>query len=225
MEDMPVEERHLRADAERNRRRLLEAAQALFRERGLEVSVGEIAEAAGVGRGTLFRNFACKEDLITAIVAERIHEAALRGRELAQEPDPDEALFDFLAELVGRQQRDRALFEAFDETWLCREEIREAHGEIVAVLDRLLERAQQSGAVRADIGAMDVLMLFKGACMAASSFAHLDPALLDRHLDLIRASISASAAATPLRGRSPTLEQVVPEVQSSDSSAATSTSR
>ena len=76
---MSVEERPLRADAERNRRRLLEAAQTLFRERGLEVSVSEIAEAAGMGRATLFRNFASKEDLIAAIVADGMHEVVERG--------------------------------------------------------------------------------------------------------------------------------------------------
>src|SRR5437763_4699380 len=127
MSEMPLEERQLRADAERNRRRLLEAAQALFREQGLDVSVAEIAEAAGLGRGTLFRNFASKEDLIAAVVAERMHEAALRGRELLDAPDPEEALFEFIAEIVGRQQLDRAVFDALDETWLCREDLGATH--------------------------------------------------------------------------------------------------
>ncbi len=81
---------------ERNRKRLLEAAQTLFRERGLDVSVAEIAEAAGVGRGTLFRNFASKEDLIEAIVAERMHEAAACGEQLLEADDPGDALFEFL---------------------------------------------------------------------------------------------------------------------------------
>lgn len=208
MRDMPVEERHLRADAERNRKRLLEAAQALFRERGLEVGVAEIAEAAGVGRATLFRNFACKEDLIAAIVAERMHEAVARGQELLDEPDAARALFEFLGEMVGRQQLDRALSDALDDTWLARDEIRAAHAEIVAVLDRLLVRAQESGTVRPDVGAIDVLIMFKGVCAAATAFAHVDPALIDRHLDLVRASITTSATATPLRGRSPTLEEI-----------------
>ena len=97
---MPTEERQLRADAARNRARLIEAATALFRERGLEVGVAEIAEAAGVGRGTLFRNFASKEDLIAAIVAELMHEACERGRELLDAADADEALFEFLAEIA-----------------------------------------------------------------------------------------------------------------------------
>ncbi len=68
-------EARLRADAERNRRRLLDAAESLFCERGLEVGVGEIAERAGVGRGTLFRNFPTKEHLIAAIVAQRMNDA------------------------------------------------------------------------------------------------------------------------------------------------------
>src|SRR5579871_1700487 len=95
---MSVDERELRADARRNRQRLLEAAQTLFRERGLDVGVAEIAEAAGVGRGTLFRNFASKEDLIEAIVAERMHEAAASGEQLIEAEDPAGALFEFLAQ-------------------------------------------------------------------------------------------------------------------------------
>jgi AcrR family transcriptional regulator len=207
---MSVEERHLRADAERNRRRLLEAAQTLFRERGLEVGVAEIAEAAGVGRGTLFRNFACKEDLIAAIVAERMHEVVAVGQALLDAPDsdPEDALFQFLGEMVGRQHVDRGLFEALDDTWLARDEIRAGHAEVVGMVDRLLTRAQESGSVRPDVGAMDVLMLFKGACAAAAAFAQADSAAIDRQLDLIRASITIGAAAAPLRGRAPTLEDI-----------------
>jgi AcrR family transcriptional regulator len=206
---MTVEERHLRADAARNRQRLLQTAAVLFRERGLEVSVADIAEAAGVGRGTLFRNFASKEDLIAAIVAERMAEASARGRELLGEASSgSDALFEFLSEMMGRQQVDRALFEALDDTWLAREELRQGHAEVIAAIDELLRRAQAEGSVRRDIGAMDVMMLFKGACVAAMSFAHLDPAIIDRQLDLLRASISAGNDAPPLRGRTPRLEDL-----------------
>jgi AcrR family transcriptional regulator len=208
MDAMPLEERPLRADAERNRARLLEAASALFRERGLDVGVAEIAEAAGLGRGTLFRNFASKEDLIAAVVAERLRAAALRGEELLEEADPGDALFQFLAELVGRQQMDRALVDALDDSWLAREEIRAAHTVFVEVLDRLLVRAQAGGTVRADIGAMDLLFMFKGACAAATAYAHIDPGIIDRQLDLVRAGIASNPAAPPLRGQAPSLEQL-----------------
>src|SRR5437763_12149404 len=115
--------RPLRADAERNRRRILDAAEAVFGERGLDVGVAEIAARAGVGRGTLFRNFASKQDLIAAIVSERMTEVTERGRALLETDDPGSALSDFLAELVRRQQTDRALFEAGADTILATDEI------------------------------------------------------------------------------------------------------
>lgn len=205
---MAPEERHLRADAERNRQRLLDTAQALFRERGLEVSVAEIAEAAGVGRGTLFRNFASKEELIAAVVAKRMREAAARGEELISASDPTDGLFEFLAHMVGTRELDRALFEALDEEWMARVEIRPVAAEIVEVIGRLLRRAQADGGVRADVGPMDVLLLFKGACMASSPYTHVDPTIVNRHLDLIRASLTTSRDCAPLRGRTPTLEEI-----------------
>lgn len=205
MDGMADEERHLRADAERNRRRLLDAARELLDERGLEVGVGEIAEAAGVGRGTLFRNFPSKEHLIAAIVAEQISDAAARGRELLDGPDPSTALFEFVEELIGRQQRDRALFEAVAPQFLANDEIRTAHAEIVGVFDQLIDRAKHAGTVRDDIGAIDLLMMLKGVMEAATTFSHTNPEIVERQLDLVRAAISVPAAVEPLRGRAPTI--------------------
>jgi AcrR family transcriptional regulator len=209
---MPTE-RALRADAERNRRRLLDAAGELFRERGLDVGVAEIAQRAGVGRGTLFRNFPTKQDLIAAIVIDRMSEASDYGRTLLDAPDPEEALFGFLEEVAGRQQLDRGLFEAVADTFLANQEIRAAHAEVIGALDELLGRAKEAGAVRSDVGAMDVLMMLKGVCEAASALAASEPGLVGRQLDLVRAAISAGGAARPLRGRPPTLadlERAVP---------------
>jgi AcrR family transcriptional regulator len=219
---MTPADRALRADAERNRRRLLDAAQALFRERGLEVGVAEIAQRAGVGRGTLFRNFPTKQDLIAAIVIDRMGEATEYGRKLLDAPDAGEALFSFLEEVVGRQQLDRCLFEAVADTFLANQDIRAAHAEIVGGLEELLTRAKQAGAVRSDVGALDVLMLVKGVCEAAAAFAGSDPGIVPRQLDLVRAAISASDAQRPLRGRTPTLEDIerglpAPEVGAAES--------
>ena len=205
---MTQSERALRADAERNRRRLLDAAQALFRERGLEVGVAEIAQRAGVGRGTLFRNFPTKQDLIAAIVIERMNEATQYGRTLLDAPDAGEALFGFLEEIVGRQQLDRCLFDAVADTFLANQEIRTAHAEVVGGLEELVTRAKETGAVRSDVGAMDILMLVKGVCEAASALSATEPGIVGRQLDLVRAAISPSGADRPLRGRPPTLEDV-----------------
>lgn len=218
---MPAE-RALRADAERNRRQLLDAAQALFQERGLDVGVAEIAQRAGVGRGTLFRNFPTKQDLIAAIVIERMGEASEYGRKLLDAPDPEKALFGFLEEMVGRQQLDRCLFDAVADTFLANQEIRAAHAEIVGTMDGLLTRAKEAGAVRSDVGAMDVLMLLKGVFEAASAFAGSEPGVVSRQFDLVQAAISADGARRPLRGRPPTLADIErafppPEVPAAES--------
>jgi AcrR family transcriptional regulator len=205
---METETRPLRADAQRNRRRLLDAATEMFCERGLEVGVGEIAQRAGVGRATLFRNFPSKEHLIAAIVVERMDEAIARGHALLEHEDAGAALFALIDEMVGRQQADRALFDAIADTWLANAEIRAAHHELIGVLESLLIRAQQAGAVRADIGAVDVLMLVKGACEASRSFLPVDAKLALRQLDLVRAAISTPGAEQRLRGRRPTIDDL-----------------
>jgi AcrR family transcriptional regulator len=205
----PMEERRtMRADAERNRRRLLDAATQMFCERGLDVGVGEIAQRAGVGRGTLFRNFPSKEHLIAAIVVERMKESITRGHAALEAPDAGQALFDLIEQSVGRQQTDRALFDAIAETWLANDEIRKIHGELIGVLDALVRRAQDAGAVRADVSAVDVLMLVKGVCEAVGSFQHVKPDVTLRQLDLVRSAISAPGVDRPLRGSPPSLEDL-----------------
>ena len=110
--------------------------------------------------------------------------------------------------MVGRQQLDRCLFDAVANTFLANQEIRAAHAEVVGGLEELLTRAKDAGAVRSDVGAMDVLMLLKGVFEAASTFAGSDPGIVARQLDLVRAALSAGAAERPLRGSTPTLEDI-----------------
>jgi AcrR family transcriptional regulator len=197
-----------RADAERNRRRLLDAATEMFSERGLDVGVGEIAQQAGVGRGTLFRNFPTKEHLIAAIVVERINESIGRAREALEADDPGDALFALIDQAVTRSQVDRALFDALSEDWMANENIRCGHVEMIGVLETLLQRAQEEGAVRSDVSAVDVVMMVKGVCEAVRSFQHVNPDVAMRQLDLVRAALSPPAADRPLRGRQPTIDDL-----------------
>jgi AcrR family transcriptional regulator len=197
--------RVLRVDAERNRRRLLDAATRMFCEYGVEIGVAEIAHEAGVGRGTLFRNFPTKEHLIAAIVAERVHELVATGRAAQQAEDPGEALFGFIEDAVARSHSDRALFDGLDDTWLANAEIRSAHAELLEVLDALLGRAQQTGFARVDVSAVDVLMMVKGMCEAMRRFAHVSDDLALRQIDLIRAALGNHGTDEPLRGRPPTI--------------------
>ncbi|HEY5317690.1 MAG TPA: TetR family transcriptional regulator [Solirubrobacteraceae bacterium] len=196
----------LRADAERNRRLLLDAAAEAFAEHGLDVGVGEIARRAGVGHGTVFRRFPTKEHLIAAVVVDRMHQASGLGRELLADPDPGGALFKLLAAMVQAAQTDRALFEAVADTFLANEDIRAAHSDLVGVIDELLRRAQKAGAVRDDVGALDLLMMFKGVCEASRPFNDADIAA--RQLELVRAALRPVAAADRLQGQPPTLDDM-----------------
>jgi AcrR family transcriptional regulator len=201
-------DRHLRADAERNRRKLLEAASLEFRENGLDVCVAEIAERAGVGHGTFFRHFPSKEHLIVAIVVRRMHEAAERGRLRLEDPDPNEAVFSYLEETLGSRQLDRSLLDAVGDTFLANPEIRAALADVVLTLDALVRRAQEHGTLRRDVGALDVLMMMKGVCEATGALRQIDPEIPNRQLDLVRSALVASSSGQPLRGRTPTLDDI-----------------
>jgi len=196
--------RHQRADAARNRARLLEAATEVFRERGVEVGVGEIADRAGVGRATLFRNFPTKRDLIVAVVAQRIDEAIAAGRALLASDTDQELVFPFVSEMIGIQEADRSVFEVVgSEELLQLDEMRAAHDGLIEVIDEMIVHDQRLGLVREGIGAMDVLMLVKGACVVSATLAEFGPQSLDRHLSLVRVAINAPGREYELRGRTP----------------------
>ena len=198
-----------RSDAARNRARLLEAAAAVFAERGLEASVTEIAARAEVGRGTLFRNFPTKEDLIAAIVVEKMRQGIAVGRALlaAAAPDDGSVVFAFMEEIAKRQQNDRALFESVSEEFMSNPEIHGAHDEFVGLLDELLVHGQTAGVVRPEVGAMDLMMLIKGVCAAAAAL-EATPEMLERHLDFVRAAIAAPGYTVAVRGVAPTVEDI-----------------
>jgi AcrR family transcriptional regulator len=201
--------RHQRADAARNRQRLLAVAEEVFRERGLDASVGEIAERAGVGRATLFRNFPTKQALIVAVVLESIHQGLAEGEAMLESAGDEEILFPFMKELIGRQRIDRALFEAVgEETFLTDERMQQAHAAIISLIDRCIAHDQELGYVRAGLGGVDMLMLIKGACAVATSMAELGPQALERHLSLVRGAIAAPGREYPLEGVAPTVEDL-----------------
>lgn len=192
----------MRRDALRNRQRLLEAADAMFREHGVDVSVGEIAAAAGVGRGTLFRNFASKDALIAAVLAERIREVLALGEDLlANDPDDVEVAFRFVEELVARQDENRALLQALTEdSPLIAPELQKVQVAMATLLEALLERGRRVGSIRPEATAVDLMMLVKGLCMRPAAEQPLAPETVRRHLDLVRAALSTPAYSKPLGG-------------------------
>jgi AcrR family transcriptional regulator len=193
----------MRKDAQANRERLLEAADRMFREHGVEVSVGEIADAAGVGRGTLFRNFTNKDELIAAVLVERIGEVLDFGRRLLDhDPDDAEVTFTFVEGLVQRQEENRALLQSVsDELMYKVPELQKAHAALMEVFNATLARGKRAGAIRPEATATDLMMLIKGLCMLdPMGQGPLPPESIMRHLDLVRAAMTTPEYARPLRG-------------------------
>ncbi len=187
-------EKPLRADAERNLRRLLDAAREVFAEQGLGASVEEIARRAGVGKGTVFRRFPTKEHLISAIIADRLQEATALVTTLSEQADAGEALLAFMRAGAGLQSQDRGLFEALASSTHVEEQVLAAKARLLAVIGTLLARAQEQGAIRADVTAEDLLMLQCGSVQAAAPFQTQAPELWQRYLDIAFDGLRADGA-------------------------------
>uniref|UniRef100_A0A5Q5CB81 Transcriptional regulator, TetR family n=1 Tax=Mycobacterium sp. (strain JLS) TaxID=164757 RepID=A0A5Q5CB81_MYCSJ len=156
--------RPLRADAARNRDRVLRVAYETFAADGLTVPVDEIARRAGVGAGTIYRHFPTKEALYTAVVEHRLYEMIERGRELLASGDPGEALFDFLRAIaVEWGAADRVLIDGLAGWGLDVHTVApEADAAARALLAELLAAGQRAGTVRADLTAPELKSILVG---------------------------------------------------------------
>lgn len=161
----------MRADAARNRARVLEVAYETFAADGLAVPIDEIARRAGVGAGTVYRHFPTKEALFQAVIAERIRGVVEEGRTLLAEADPADALFAFLRSMVLQWgAADRGLVDALAGSGIDVETlVPDAEDEYFAVLGDLLAAAQRAGTARGDVTVADVKALLVG-CQAMQSY-------------------------------------------------------
>jgi AcrR family transcriptional regulator len=157
-----VKQRALRADAERNRRHVLEVAQAVFAAEGLGIPIDEIARRAGLGVGTLYRHFPTKEALFVAIVLERMEAVTADARGLRQAEDPGAAFFGFLTRMVDGWGQKKDLVCALTSAGVDLEELAKAKRDLNHELGQLLERAQAAGAVRADVALGEIMALIGG---------------------------------------------------------------
>jgi AcrR family transcriptional regulator len=160
--------RPLRADARRNRERVLEAAESVLATEGVSVPIDEVARRAGVGVGTVYRQFPTKEALLEAIMLRRMEKLVEDARSRTGAEDPGAAFFGFLEHLVDEATRKRDLADALAGAGIDLGERSASVGqELTGVVAELLDRAQRSGAVRADVGMPELFGLVAGTCMAA----------------------------------------------------------
>ncbi len=159
--------RPLRADAKRNRQRVLEIAQRAFASDGLAVPIDEIARRANLGVGTLYRHFPTKEALFEAIVVGRMEQLVDEARVGAKAADPGAAFFGFLTRMVEEGAAKKDFLTALAGTGYDLQRIAAIKQRMKRAVAVLVERAQRAGAVRADVSAGDVLTLVMGTVGAA----------------------------------------------------------
>jgi AcrR family transcriptional regulator len=158
----------LRADARRNRARVLAAADEVFSAKGVAAPTEEVARHAGVGVGTVFRHFPTKEALLEAVLVERFARLAGEARDLAEAADPGTVLFDFLDRVVGQSASKNAFTDALTASGIDpADAVADVGRDLRAALDRLLARAQTAGAVRDDVRTTELIALIVGASHAA----------------------------------------------------------
>lgn len=162
----PVVKR-LRADARRNRDRLLAVAEDIFARRGLAASTDDIARAAGVGIGTLFRHFPTKEALLEAVFVARLQHLTEDAHHLSSADDPGQAFATFFAQIITESRTKLPLAEALAAAGVdLAHTASDTKRAFNVALEQLLVRAQEAGAVRRDIGIRELLVLIVGASHA-----------------------------------------------------------
>jgi AcrR family transcriptional regulator len=178
----------VRADAARNRARVLEVAYQTFAADGLSVPIDEIARRAGVGAGTVYRHFPTKEALFQAVIADRMRRIIDEGHALLESEQPGQALFTFLRSMVLQWgAADRGLVEALAGVGIdVNNAVPEAEEDFLGLLADLLSAAQHAGTARPDITVPEVKTLMVG-CQAMQSYnAELADRVTEVALDGLR---------------------------------------
>jgi AcrR family transcriptional regulator len=184
-----------RGDAQRNRQALLDAAAEAFAEQGIEVPAGEIARRAGVAKGTLFRHFPAKRDLLGAVLAHRMGALAELAEEVTQErPAGLAAVAEVMERGAEMLAADRSFFDAAMRDAAGEAELAGVKLELLAALDELVARAQHAGELREDIGGVDLAMLMMAATNTCAPAHGRESTLWRRYLALMIDGLRPAAA-------------------------------
>jgi AcrR family transcriptional regulator len=154
--------RQLRADARRNRERILEAAKQVFGEQGADAQMDDVARRAGVGVGTVYRHFPNKDVLMGELVTDKFRSFAEQAREALAEEDAWEGLSKLLYSTGEHMAENVALQDALRTTSAAFEYAEPARLEMDAVIDKLVKRAQRQGSLRKDFKPEELGMLIGG---------------------------------------------------------------
>jgi len=159
-----------RADAQRNRKRILEVAKAAFTRSGANVSLDEIAKQAGVGPGTLYRHFPTRDTLLEAVYRTEVEKLVAAERKFAQAMSPIEALRAWMLLFVDYIAAKQIIAPALNTVVGGRSKVFEATGaQVKGVIHSLVKRAIKSGDIRPDLDPLDLLRALVGVSNVASA--------------------------------------------------------
>ncbi len=214
------QDKPLRRDAELNRRRILDAARELFAQRGLGVTLNEIARYAGVGVGTVYRRFPDRSKLIDDLFQQRIGDLVALAEEAIADPDPWRGLTRFLERSLELQARDSALKDLIVEMPGGLARVSEIRARLMPLGVELVRRARESGAMSDDIAAEDlaVVQLMIGAVIDAAR--GVEPDLWRRYLQILLRGLSAQPQTQAPLATPPLSPEQVDHVMSQPSPAA-----
>jgi AcrR family transcriptional regulator len=187
-----------RADAERNRRLVLDTAARLFAERGSAATLNDVAREAHVGVGTVYRNFADKEAMLDALFDDKISGLARLAREAAAVEDPGAGFREFLLALMQKRATDRGLDAILTEPGRNLRFAEELGREFVPTVDRLVTRAIAAGEVRPGVSADEVCLLAYMVGKVADVTRQVEPEVWRRYAQLLIDGTRPSAHTTPL---------------------------
>lgn len=201
--------RPLRKDAERNRLRIIAAAREVFRERGFEATLDDIAHHAGLGVGTVYRRFPNKEQLIESMFAERMSEIIDMAKAALADPDPWRAFIGFLEAVTELMASDRGMHDMMVSTAFGRDQVARARDQLMPLGVDLVQRAKDTGTLRADFELEDVIVLLKMCGAVVAYTEHVTPGLWRRYFTLLVDSLRGKPGEpTPLPCAAPTAEMV-----------------
>ncbi|MGH2967823.1 MAG: TetR/AcrR family transcriptional regulator [Solirubrobacteraceae bacterium] len=192
-----MDERPLRADARRNREKVLTAARAVFSEHGREAQMDDVAHRAGVGVGTVYRHFPTKEALIEALMVDSFEAIAAHALQAQEVEDPWEAFTSVLWRGAEIMAADRALSEVFASLPGAMEQAMPTVAGLTETMGAIMRRAQAAGALRDDAIVDDIPMLMCGIGSATKK-EHSCSAPWRRHLSIVLDGLRASSASERL---------------------------
>jgi AcrR family transcriptional regulator len=172
-----------RADAVRNREKVIAAAEQVFAEHGFEAGIPEVAERAGVGKGTVYRNFETKDDLVAAILIRRMTRLDQDILEALESDDPGTAFRDALQKAAARASD---LSFPLGIYWPGESpELDLVKARVKEHMAKLIRKAKKDGAIRKDAKVDELWNLFGGICRTLGDAGEKDPRVWRRHTDLV----------------------------------------